>query len=88
MEINHIDGIKYHNAIGNLEVVTRKQNMQHAMYVTGRFNPCKENNPNDKLTSYEVKCIRDLYSDGVRLHEIAKKFTVVSIFYLSLQGEI
>ena len=78
MGINHIDGIKHHNAIGNLEVVTPKQNMQHAMMVTGTFNPRKENNPNAKLTSHEVKRIRELYSSGVKLHELAKKFTVVS----------
>ncbi len=78
MEINHIDGIKHHNAIGNLEVVTPKQNMHHAIYVTGVFNPRGEHNSNAKLTSHEVKRIRELYSDGVRLHEIVNKFTVVT----------
>lgn len=78
MEINHLDGIKQHNSIGNLELVTRKQNVHHAMYVTGAFKPCGEHNPNAKLTSHEVECIRELYSNGVRLHEIAKNFTIVT----------
>ena len=78
IEINHIDGIKHHNGIDNLELVTRKQNVHHAMTVTGAFNPRREHNPNAKLTSYEVKCIRELYSSGVRLHDIAQKFTVVT----------
>jgi len=34
LEVNHIDGIKHHNSIDNLEWVTRTENMQHA-YKTG-----------------------------------------------------
>ncbi len=78
MEINHIDGIKQHNSIGNLELVTRKENVYHAMYVTGAFNPRGEHNPNAKLKSHEVKRIRELYRNGVKIHEIAKKFTIVT----------
>lgn len=30
MEVNHIDGVKAHNRLSNFELVTHKQNLQHA----------------------------------------------------------
>ncbi len=34
-EVNHIDGDRYNNNVDNLEWVTRKENMQHKLYVLG-----------------------------------------------------
>lgn len=34
--INHYDGIKIHNWVGNLERVTAKENSQHSMYILRR----------------------------------------------------
>ena len=31
LEVNHIDGVKGHNAAANLEWVTRKENLEHAV---------------------------------------------------------
>lgn len=40
-EVNHKDGVKTHNASGNLEWATKPENMQHA-YAIGLGNPGKK----------------------------------------------
>ena len=59
MEINHIDGVKTHNWIQNLEVLTPKENIAHAER-TGLRNNRGEFHPMAKLTRAEVVAIRSI----------------------------
>lgn len=76
LEINHIDLDKTNNALSNLELLTHKENVQHA-YRVGNFEKNRgEKNPRAKLTSQQVREIRSLFNQGnhkqVRLAELFK----------------
>jgi hypothetical protein len=55
-EVNHIDGNKTNNHVGNLEWVTKIQNEAHAYKVLGKGVGSKK--PNSKLTEEKVIQIR------------------------------
>lgn len=73
---NHIDGIKNHNELINLEWVTPIGNAQHALK-TGLHDTYGENSPNNKLSEDQVRQICKLIESG-KYHdtEIAKMFNV------------
>lgn len=62
-ELNHIDGIKSNFSISNLEWVSRKENVAHAMK-NGLLNIFGENNPHSQLNQLDICSIRQEYSDG------------------------
>jgi len=56
-EVNHIDGNKENNNIGNLEWVTHRENQIHSRKVLG--NKCT--NPNPPIKKLRNKIINELY---------------------------
>lgn len=74
-EINHIDGVKTHNWITNLELVTRSENIQHA-YRTGLKSNRGERHPSHRLSDVAVREIRKLRASGVPAKELAAQFGV------------
>lgn len=74
-EINHINGIKHDNRLCNLELATRKENIQHAIR-TGLFNNRREYHTNSKLTTKQVIRIRKNKKAGHSLSKIGRQFKI------------
>jgi len=78
--INHKNGNKEDNRLENLELVTQKDNIQHAMNVLKTFNQKGENNNNSKLTENEVREIKELLKrKELLVREIARRYDVNAI---------
>ena len=74
-EVNHIDGNKANPYVGNLEYVTRSQNLKHAFEI-GLKDHKGENSPTSKLTEKNVIRILKLRSKGLTCEKIARKFDI------------
>ena len=72
-QINHIDGNKFNNFVGNLEWATQSENQQHALD-TG-LSPQGEDRPEAKLTNEQVRLIRE-NPDNLSQSQLAKIFNV------------
>lgn len=71
--VNHIDGIKTNNKVGNLEWVTYKENMRHSvLYDLAQIDG--EKNGNSKLSDKQVNKIRKMV--GSSYTEIGRIFGV------------
>ena len=75
LEINHIDGNKSNNHIGNLEVATRSENMRHA-FMNGLATAKGTGNTSSKLTDENVILIRILKRTGRKYLHLAEKYGV------------
>lgn len=68
LEVNHIDGIKYHNWIWNLEWTTHKENMQHARKIG--LTKIGEDCTNSIMTNAQIEIICKLIANGKSPYEI------------------
>lgn len=79
MEINHRDGDKGHNEPSNLELVTRSENVKHAIHVLGRRPKAQDGTDNSaaKLTEPQVMEIRALWdAKAMSQRQIAERFSL------------
>ena len=74
MEPNHIDRVKYHNWIWNLEWKTHKENMQYS-FKMGSFG-IGETRHNSKLTNDQVRLICSLLEMGYTPSKISKMYKI------------
>ena len=73
LEVNHKDGVKYHNWLWNLEWSTHKENIQHAW--DNNLFKFGEVRKNTKLTENIVREICTVIDSGMPLKEIAKIYS-------------
>lgn len=78
LQVNHIDGNKKNNYVGNLEWCTNSENQVHA-YKHGLISRKGTKNPQSKLTEEQVIEIADMLLADVPEKEIAKIFNVSDI---------
>lgn len=73
MCVNHIDGVKTNNNLENLEYITQKQNVRHAMSLGLKVQAKGEQHGMSKITKEQAIYI---YKSEKSLRELAKMFNV------------
>ena len=81
LEPNHKNGVKNDNRLSNLELITRSEQMIHAVNVLGRkignFTSGKDKKGGShKLTEKKVLRIRKLLKEGLSQYKIAEMFDI------------
>ena len=86
-QVNHIDGNKLNNHIDNLEWVTCKKNINHAVE-SGLTNQSNDKNNHSKLTKEDVIKIRQLISEGMMQKDVAKLYNMSTSGIYSIYHKI
>jgi hypothetical protein len=74
MLVNHIDGVKYHNGIGNLELVSPAENVRHAI-ATGLIRVGADD-PRRRITDDQAAACRAMVEAGTSQSAVARRFGV------------
>lgn len=75
LSVNHKDGNPSNNKLINLEVVTHKENIRHAVEILHAFKS-GEQHKNSKLTWSIIDKARQQHLDGKTYRELAKMYRV------------
>lgn len=73
--INHKNGVKTDNSVGNLEWCTHQENLRHALKTGLRKIPLGQKHGNSTISDEDVKTMRELWKTGKYLQrEIGEMF--------------
>lgn len=86
-QINHKDGVKQNNELDNLELVTCKENINHAWGIGLARRRHGVQMGSSKLTENDIPKIRQLSKQGLSSREIGGMFNVASTTILAIINE-
>lgn len=88
LHVNHLNGVRCDNRIGNLEYCTNAQNVRHAVKHLPRPDRKGSKNQNAKVSEADVVAIVDAWKAGATVHDLASLYgTAETTISLILRGK-